>query len=432
MSREPVLIIGAGLAGLSAARTLDEAGVDFLVLEREQEVGGLCRTEKTGGFAFDYTGHLLHLRPGFARDLIMSELGDVLVEHERKASVYLADTFVPYPIQANFGVLSPPLVDRCIDGYRRSRDMTVSEDMTFPQWSRAQFGDGLAQLFMIPYNRKLYVHSLDEMEISWTSWSIPKPSEEEMERAAMGETSGILGYNATFFYPKQGGIEVLPRKLAEGLKDRILTATAVEELNSTSRTATISGGKEIGFSKVISTIPLPELLRMTLDLPASLTSAGGRLRYSSVTAFCLGFDRPAPREEHWIYFPEEAVPFYRAGFFSNFSADLAPEGASSLYVEVAHRRDDHPNGGRLMEECLEGLRAVRMVDPRSRLTASMILSMPYAYVFYDRFRKEKLPGLVEALKARSIHTIGRYGAWEYSAMQDAMEQGARTAGQVLA
>jgi protoporphyrinogen oxidase len=223
MSREPVLIIGAGLAGLSAARTLDEAGVDFLVLEREQEVGGLCRTEKTGGFAFDYTGHLLHLRPGFARDLIMSELGDVLDEHERKASVYLADTFVPYPIQANFGVLSPPLVDRCIDGYRRSRDMTVSEDMTFPQWSRAQFGDGLAQLFMIPYNRKLYVHSLDEMEISWTSWSIPKPSEEEMERAAMGETSGILGYNATFFYPKQGGIEVLPRKLAEGLKDRILT-----------------------------------------------------------------------------------------------------------------------------------------------------------------------------------------------------------------
>ena len=85
-----------------------------------------------------------------------------------------------------------------------------------------------------------------------------------------------------------------------------------------------------------------------------------------------------------------------------------------------------------MEECLEGLRAARMVDPRSRLTVSMVLSMPYAYVFYDRFRKEKLPGLVEALEARSIHTIGRYGAWEYSAMQDAMEQGARTAGQVLA
>jgi len=431
MSSDPVLIIGAGLAGLSAARTLNEAGVDFLVLEREQEVGGLCRTEKTGGFAFDYTGHLLHLRPGFARDLIMSELGDLLVEHERKASVYLDDTFVPYPIQANFGVLAPSLVDRCVDGYRRSRDVPVSEDMNFAQWSSAQFGDGLAQLFMVPYNRKLYVHPLEEMEISWTSWSVPRPSEEEMEKAAMGRASGTFGYNATFYYPKQGGIEVLPGKLAEGLRDRILTSAGVESVDAAKGTVTVPGGKEIGFSRIISTIPLPELLRITSGLPAGHASAVDRLRYSSVTALCLGFDRPSPREEHWVYFPEEAFPFYRAGYFTNFSRDLAPEGASSLYVEVAHRMDDQPRVDHLMEECLEGLRAARMLESGSRLVASTVLSMPYAYVFYDQYRKEKLPGLLEDLRTRSIHSIGRYGAWEYSAMQDAIEQGARTAGEII-
>ncbi|TNF50696.1 FAD-binding protein [bacterium] len=432
MSKPPILVIGAGLAGLSAARTLNKAGADFLVLEGEQEVGGLCRTESTGGFAFDYTGHLLHLRPGFARDLIMSELGDVLVEHERRASVYLDNTFVPYPIQANFGVLSPSLVDRCIDGYRRSREIQVSEDMTFPQWSNAQFGDGLAQLFMVPYNQKLYIHPLDEMEVSWTSWSVPRPSEEEMERAAMGYQSGIYGYNATFFYPKQGGIEILPGMLAEGLKDRILTSTRVEAVDAVNRVVTISGGKKISFSSIVSTMPLPELMRITSGLPSGFASAARKLRYSSVTALCLGFDRPAPREEHWVYFPEETVPFYRAGYFTNFSAELAPDGASSLYVEVAHRMDDQPRAGRLMEECLQGLRASGMLDPDSRLTASMSLSMPYAYVFYDGFRKKNLPSLLGALKERSVHSIGRYGAWEYSAMQDAIEQGAQTAGEILA
>ncbi len=431
MSSDPVLIIGAGLAGLSAARILDEAGMDFLVLEKEQEVGGLCRTEKTRGFAFDYTGHLLHLKPGFARDLIMSEIGDLLEEHERRASVYLEDTFVPYPIQANFGVLSPALVDRCIEGYRKSRDVPVSEEMNFPQWSRAQFGDGLAQLFMVPYNRKLYVHPLEEMEISWTSWSVPRPSEEEMEKAATGKTSGTFGYNTVFYYPKHGGIEVLPGKLAEGLRDRILTSAGVDSVDATRGTVTLQGGEQMGFSRIISTIPLPELLKIASGLPAGHATMAGRFRHSSVTALCLGFDRPAPRDEHWVYFPEKTFPFYRAGYFTNFSRKLAPEGASSLYVEVAHRMEDPPRADRLLEECLEGLRVSGMVDPESRLAASTVLSMPYAYVFYDRFRKEKLPGLIDDLKARSIYSVGRYGAWEYSAMQDAIEQGARTAGEII-
>ncbi len=432
MSDPAVIIIGAGLAGLSAAGALDRAGVKFVVLERESRVGGLCRTEMVDGFTFDYTGHLLHLRPGAMKNFVMARIGDLLVEHERRASVFLADTFVPYPIQANFGVLPPPMVSRCIDGFRSSRSTTVSEDMVFTQWARAQFGEGLAQLFMVPYNRKLYIHPLEEMDVSWTSWSIPRPSDEEMEAAARGKSSGTYGYNVTFFYPREGGIDILPGMLAEGLDDRILTSTEVVKVDAVDRTVTLGGGETIAFEKLISTMPLPELLRVTSGLPAAVASTAGRLRHSSVTAFCLGFDGPALRDEHWIYFPEPAFPFYRAGYFSNISSGLAPEGTCALYVEAAHRADERPDTGRLLEKCLEGLRSSGLVPPRGQPISSLTLSMPYAYVFHDRYRKESLPGLLGFLKDRSIHSIGRYGAWEYSAMQDAMEQGVRVAAEIQA
>ncbi|GAA3200868.1 NAD(P)/FAD-dependent oxidoreductase [Streptomyces virens] len=54
-----VVIVGAGVAGLSAARRLTGAGVTTLVLEAAHEVGGRMATEKVDGFRLDRIGRLL-------------------------------------------------------------------------------------------------------------------------------------------------------------------------------------------------------------------------------------------------------------------------------------------------------------------------------------------------------------------------------------
>ena len=430
-SRAPVIIIGAGLAGLTAGRALGAAGEDYLIVEALDRPGGLCRTEVVDGFTFDYTGHLLHLREGASKDLILELVGDRLVEHIRKASVYVEGVFVDYPIQAHFRKLPAPFPERCLEELLNAADEEVSEELSFDQWAVKRFGKTLAGLFMLPYNSKLYVHPLEEMEISWTSWSVPVPTARELRGIGQGEDPPAYGYNTTFFYPEDEGIEILPRSLVRGQESRIRTGTRVIHVNAVDRRVTLQNGEDLAFSSLISTIPLPDLLRITKGLPGALAEAAGRLRHSSVLGVCIGLDGPVLVPDHWIYFPDEGLPFYRMGFPTNFSDRLAPEGCSSIYAEVAWSNGSSPDAENVAEKVLETLVTTGLIDPSTGISARIDLAIPCAYVFHDMFRARNINPILESLGEKSIRSVGRYGAWEYSAMQDAVEWGLSTAREVL-
>lgn len=427
----PVIIIGAGLAGLAAGRSLGAAGADYLIIEALDRPGGLCRTEVVDGFTFDYTGHLLHLRDGASKDLILELVGDRLVEHTRRASIYVKGVFVDYPIQANFGKLPAPFAGRCLEELLDAAHQEVAGEMSFDQWAVKRFGKTLAGLFMIPYNAKLNVHPLEEMEISWTSWSVPVPTARELMSIGQGEDPPAYGYNTTFFYPVDEGIEILPRSLALGQESCIRTGTRVERVNALARTVTLESGEELPYSSLISTIPLPGLLRITDGLNGSLTQTAGKLRFSSVLGICMGLDGPVLTTDHWIYFPDEDLPFYRMGFPSNFSDRVTPEGCGSIYAEVAYSTGSGPDSGSVAQKVLETLITTGLIDPSTGISARIDLAMPCAYVFHDLYRAENLDPILAALGEEGIRSVGRYGAWEYSAMQDAVDWGLTAAREVL-
>lgn len=431
MNESQVLIIGAGLSGLTAGRVLLEAGVEYAVLESHERPGGLCRTETINGFSFDYTGHLLHLKKGDSRDLILGMLGHCLEEHTRKASIYIEGTFVPYPVQAHFGKLPAPLAKRCMDDLVDVSDSRVTPEMTFPEWARAQFGDTLAEIFMIPYNRKLYVHPLQDMEISWTSWSVPKPAMEEIERIAAGLEPPTFGYNATFFYPGRGGIEILPEVLCAGQEERIRTGSRVARVNVHRKTVTLDDGEVIQYGHLISTMPLPDFTRTCEGLSTEAVSAGDRFRHSSVLGICLGLDGPVLNDDHWIYFPDEKLPFYRIGFPSNFSGDAAPAGCSSLYTEVAYAPGSAPDADSAAEAAIRSLREYGLIERSTKAVARLDLNIPCAYVFHDRYRARHIDAVLAGLRAADVLSVGRYGAWEYSGMQDAINWGLDAAREIM-
>jgi len=432
MSNDPVIIIGAGLAGLTAGRALGVAGVDYLIIEALDRPGGLCRTEVVDGFIFDYTGHLLHLKEGESRDLILELIGDGLVEHTRKASVYVKGVFVDYPIQAHFGNLPAPFAGQCLEELLNAADQEVSDEMPFDQWAVKRFGKTLAGLFMIPYNAKLNVHPLEEMEISWTSWSVPVPTAIELRAIAQGETPPAYGYNATFSYPEEEGIEILPRSLAQGQENCIRTGTRVTRVDAAERRVTLENGEDLTFSALISTIPLPDLLRITEGLSGDLAeTTAGRFRHSSVLGICVGLDGPVLTTDHWIYFPEEDLPFYRIGFPSNFSDRVAPAGCGSIYAEVAYFEGSCPDSGPIAEKVLETLVTTGLIDPSTGISARIDFAMPCAYVFHDLYRAKHLGPILDYLAEKGIRSVGRYGAWEYSAMQDAIEWGLAAAREIL-
>jgi protoporphyrinogen oxidase len=426
----PVVVLGAGLTGLSTAFHLD--GIPSVVIEREADVGGLCRTHVEDGFTFDCTGHLLHLRDAGVQALVDRLLPGAFARHERRALIQSKGVLTAYPFQANLHGLPQEVITECIAGFvealvRRERDGEPDlERLTFRQWVESTFGSGIAAHFMVPYNSKLWRTDLDEIECGWVSWSIPRPTLKEILGGAFGATVRGLGYNPTFLYPRRGGISVLPEALASRCRD-VRTSSTVAEVDAAARTVRLAGGETLGYETLVSTLPLDRLLALTRGLPEGLPEVGRKLRAVKVLNISLGVDRPSLSGAHWIYFPEPEYSFYRVGFPASLSPGLAPRGCSSLYVERSLLRDEPFDPDEVVERAADDLRRAGILWKGDRLVYRRVGVLDPAYVIYDRFRAQSLPRVFAGLEAAGIHSAGRFGSWEYSSMEGAILAGMKLA-----
>ncbi len=427
-----ILIIGAGLAGLSTAYHLGDRS--YRVIEKEKEAGGLCRSYQKDGFTFDMTGHLLHFRQAAIKALVEGLLDGRLEKHVRRSFIYSHRTYTEYPFQVNTYGLPPEVVRECLMGFIDTLTKpaaTRSADRSFKDWILDNMGEGIARHFMVPFNEKLWQVSLNELTSDWVSWLVPKPDLKDVINGALGIKDKAFGYNPTFLYPAQGGISVLPRAFLPGVRD-IVYGCELIEVETARRRATFSDGRVEEYETLVSTIPVPELVRRCTDLPKAIHEAAGGLRCVSVYNVNLGVAREKVSDKHWIYFPEPEFPFYRAGFPMNFSPLLGPPGCSSLYVEVSHQPAHAMPEAALIQRIRDGLERAGIFRSDDELVVADVKDIRYAYVLFDQHRARALPTILEELARRGIHSIGRYGRWEHTSMEDAMAQGKQLAEQLRA
>ncbi|MCK5421120.1 MAG: protoporphyrinogen oxidase, partial [Deltaproteobacteria bacterium] len=164
-------------------------------------------------------------------------------------------------------------------------------------------------------------------------------------------------------------------------------------------------------------------LEIVRDLPASAADLKDGLKHISVLDVNLGIDNDTISDQHWVYFPESETPFYRVGFYSNFSSGVTPPKKSSLYVEVSYLPDTPLNKSDMLEEIYDGLKKCGFIKSRDQIIVENILNIPYAYVIHDNFRCKNLPKIMTSLNENGIFSIGRYGSWKYMSMEDAVLQG---------
>jgi len=429
-----VLIIGAGLAGLAAASRL---GARCLVLEAEDEPGGACRSLRAGSSVYDYTGHLLHLRREETRELVGRLLPDAFNLVERRAAVWSQGCFVPYPFQANFHPLPLPAVRECLLGYLRAREAALtagaeerSRVRTFGQWALATFGDGICNHFMFPYNSKVFRAEPDEMSADWVSWSVPRPDLETVVDGALGSTAEGLGYNPSFLYPKEGGIEALPRALAaeaEREGAQVLLRQRVSLVDPGKRTVITDSGGCYQYVRLISTAPLPKLLEylhVADERPALWASL---LRWVGVYNLNLTLRRAAPWPWQWLYLPGGRLRCYRVGVATNFSPALAPRGCMAVYTEISYQPGEADDDERLREAVLNDLRLIGLLRDRDRIVDEAAVRIEPAYVVHDPWRAANIELIHAWLAERGIISTGRWGAWTYGGMEDAINQGLEAA-----
>ena len=424
-----IAIIGAGLAGLSAAFHLK--GREFRIFEREARPGGLCRTEVRDGFLFDHAGHLLHFREPRLRDWVKELLGDNWVEHERRAAIFSERVLTPYPFQAHtFGLPKATVLD-CVVGFIQAclqAEQRVPAPEDFAGWILHTFGPGFARRFFFPFNEKLWQRDLREMTADWVSWAIPRPSLEEVIAGALGPETGRFGYNQTFVYPREGGIESLVRALA-GAVGRIETNRAVAEVHPKEKELLLENGERVRYTKMIATLPLPELLRRMRGLPEEIAAAGQGLQHVSVLCLNLGLSGPPVSDRHWIYFPEPQFRFYRADLYSSYSP--GPPDRTSLALEISVRPEALEKAASdLVASSRQSFQEAGWIQAQHRVVHQSVIPIPYAYVVYDRHRQKHLPKILAYLRAQDIFPAGRYARWEYGTMTDALGQGQAAAAEV--
>jgi protoporphyrinogen oxidase len=422
-----VVILGAGLAGLSTSIHLPPE-YEVELHEREDEPGGVARSRRVDGFTFDYTGHLLHLRDPDIKALIDRLCPDAFRKCERRAFIWSHGTHVAYPFQANLHGLPPEVVAECLIGFVSSlmSPEKPEEARDFEEWCRRCFGEGISRHFMIPYNRKLYCRELSRMSTEWVAWSVPRPSLDQVVRGALGTRIEGMGYNPTFFYPKEGGIDVLARGLAREARGLRLRSS-VMRVDLARKRVVFEDGSESAYDHLVSTLPLRTLVLLADPVPDELKEAARALTSVTVCGFNFGIGRENVSEFDWVYVPEPEYPFYRIGFPSSFSRGVTPPGASSCYVEVAVDRGTHVDLDATERDVLAGMRRMGVLRDDDVILARDRVVIDPAYVVFDPHRAAWRDRLLDFLLERDVQSIGRYGAWTYSGMEDALLAGRQAA-----
>jgi protoporphyrinogen oxidase len=418
-----VVILGGGLTGISAAYHLKRP---WLLLEKEERLGGHARTDRTRGFCFDKTGHWLHLRDPRIQALVAALLPDQLVPVARKARVFSHGVLTRYPFQANLHGLPPEVVSECLLGFIAAQAAPPpAPPRNFEEFCLQKFGAGISRHFMVPYNHKIWGVHPREITSEWCSRFVPLPRLEDVVKGAVGDVPSELGYNISFLYPSEGGIETLTRALVARLAGgEVVTGADPERIDLRARTLTV-GGEVIPYRALVASIPMPELVRRLADAPREVADAAARLRCTPVRYLNVATRRPPQADFHWIYVPEEKYPFYRVGIYTNAVPKMAPPGHGSMYVELADRSPRPLD--ELLPDVAAGLTAAGVLAGPEDILFAELKELKYAYVVFDDAYYASVATITSFLEAHDVYPRGRYGAWIYNSMEDSMLAGLEVA-----
>jgi len=403
-----VLILGAGVTGLSCARKL--VGHDFLILEKENEVGGYCRTIHQDGFTWDYSGHFFHFKNlGIQNEFSNLLSGSDMVYKTKKTKVYYKGSYIDAPFQYNIHQLSREDFIDCLVGLF-TQEQNSHENFKAMLYSK--FGEGICERFLIPYNTKLYACDLNLLDANAMGRFFPYAKPEEIVKGFVGEKKKT--YNDTFFYSRKGARAFIDEINKYVDSNRLHLNSEVIKIDLEKRE--VHTRDEIYCYKyLINTMPLPHFMR--------LANIHSEYRFTSnrVLVFNLGFDRGSENDYHWAYFPDRDLIFYRVGFYNN----ILGEDKLSLYVEIGLDERDSLDEGYLFERTMDDLKKVGIISSHVLKSKNCVVMDP-AYVHISTDSNTEKSRLKNELRNRDVFTIGRYGDWTYCSIEDCILQAYNT------
>jgi UDP-galactopyranose mutase len=404
-------------------------------------------------------------------------LGSNIHWQNREAWIYSKGTYTRYPFQGALYGLPPQVLKECIVGAIEARfgelasapatgeacqreganqkaedccaDGTAQKVTTlsstpieqrpsvaprnFEEFIYRVWGAGVAKHFAIPYNKKLWTVPLSEMETSWLGGRVPLPNLEEMIAGALEPAAKPVGPNARFGYPLKGGFQALMDGFKPLIRGEIKLNSPVVSVSPARRVVTLRDGRAYRYRDLVSTLPLPELIRMMgNEVPEDVKRAAKALRHVSVRCVNLGIGRENITDKHWIYYPEDSI-FHRIFVQGNASPYCNPPGGFGITCEITYSayKPLPVDGQALIDRCIADCIKVGMIRDTDVIITANQVDMPYAYVVYDDARAANVQRIRAWLENSGVIIAGRYAEWEYYNSDHAFIAGKRAAEKVL-
>ena len=421
MDEVEYLIIGGGPTGLGAACRLQSLGREWVLLESARTFGGLAASfVDDQGFTWDYGGHVLFSHyESFDRK--MEEVFDDRgwLTHERESWIWIKNRFVPYPFQNNLHRLDPADRWECVRGLLDVVNHPRKErPNNFAAWMTASMGSGISNLFLAPYNVKVWAFPAETMDFNWIGERVAVPSlETVLKSICTNEDEVSWGPNRVFRFPRCGGTGAIWQAIGESLPSaRTVLGCRIDHIDPDARVARSSEGRCWKYRFLISTMPLTALVRIAGDVvPAERV---GEFRHSGTHVIGVGITGEPPahlRTKCWMYFPEPQSPYYRVTVFSNYSPNnVAKPGAQwSLMAEVSESAWKPVNEARLLRDTLDALTADGLVPDPESVCSLISRRIPFGYPTPFLGRDAVVDPVLRRFEACGIFSRGRFGAWKY-------------------
>ncbi|MCX5693271.1 MAG: FAD-dependent oxidoreductase, partial [Candidatus Omnitrophica bacterium] len=317
----------------------------------------------------------------------------------------------------------------CLMDLIRTRFLSASSsgaNGNFENWIIKTFGDGIANHFMLPYNRKFWTVEPKKMTCEWLDGFVPVPDLEDTVTGAISDNTKPYGYNSRFWYPVKGGISELEKGFLKKIKNVHVNKKAVT-IDQRRKEVVFEDATIKKFKNLITTIPLPELSNLLVDIPSDVKQAFLKLRWTSIFVLNIGIKSDNLTEKHWVYYPEENVIFYRVGFPTSFSTDIAPARRISIYVEIAYSYAKKINKSEVVSKAIKDLKKCGIITDESDIEICLPMDIKYGYALYDSNRRHAVQIIKSYLEKFGIYAIGRYGSWRYMSMEDVILDGKKIA-----
>lgn len=420
-----VIVLGAGLSGLGCALELPGARI----FEAKSHAGGHAYSHDLAGVGFDEGAHICHSQdPEFLKLLEQSPTPQVKISPSIVRNAWQG-SWLTYPVQNHLRDLPVDLRIKSLNDIVQAfagREGAPPPN-NYRQWCLQQYGATLTEQFYERFTAKYWRVRMEDLATDWLGGRLlPSQLERVIEGAFRAEDEGQAVFSR-FRYPARGGFFSFFASLYDGLP-LTLNERAVE-IDTIHQQVMFSSGRRESYTALASSIPLPELVRITKDMPPALRDLAAKLQHTQLLCVNMIVNRPALTDCHWFYVYDLDIDAARVSFPGRLSSTSVPTGQTALQAEVFRRHDESLPVDVLTERTVNQMAQLLNFDVGD-VAAVAGVPVRYSYIISDHDRASIVAQLCEWFEARDIFPMGLYGRWKYMWSDAAWREGRRAAVQI--